>query len=228
MAVFLKAREGFLGGDIDWNTHKFKAILCDMDLAGPSAGVWVVGGATNAGTVVTLTLPSGHGFTSGQTIEVFGVGGITNVNGVWTVTSTTATTVVFSVTTTPTGTYTASTGHVANLSLTYLSEFIGASGRRAYGPTAVGAGAGMTSMTITNGTADAADITFSAVPGPNSVEAILVVQTATTTGASDAADTAQRLIWLNTSATPGTSGLPVTPNGGDINITWNASGLFAI
>jgi uncharacterized protein YigE (DUF2233 family) len=26
----------------------------------------------------------------------------------------------------------------------------------------------------------------------------------------------------------GVTGLPVTPNGGNINVTWNASGIFAL
>jgi hypothetical protein len=221
MGVFLKAREGFLGGDIDWNTNKLKAILVDMnDAPAASPGSWVISNVTYSGTTVTVTLPAGHGITSTQTVEVFGVNGVTNVNGIWTVTGVTATTIVFTVTTTPTGTYT-SGGWVANLSLTFLSEFVGTGGRVATSPT-------LTSPTIVNGVADVDNTTFTAVPGPDPVEAILIVQAALTTGAGDAADTAQRLIWLNTPATSGTSGLPVTPNGGDIVVTWNAQGLFAI
>lgn len=73
------------------------------------------------------------------------------------------------------------------------------------------------SKTFTNGTFDAADATFSAVTG-NTVEAIvLFVDTGNT--ATDA------LICYIDSAT---SGLPVTPNGGDITVAWNASGIFSL
>ena len=67
------------------------------------------------------------------------------------------------------------------------------------------------SKTTTLGTADAADITFTAVTGA-SVEAVVIVQD---TGVA----TADRLIaYIDTVA----SGLPVTPNGGDITVTWDA------
>lgn len=72
------------------------------------------------------------------------------------------------------------------------------------------------SKTFTNGTFDAADITFSAVTG-NTAEAI-VIFVDTGNAATDA------LICYVDSA----SGLPVTPNGGDINVTWSASGIFTL
>jgi hypothetical protein len=74
------------------------------------------------------------------------------------------------------------------------------------------------SKTFTNGVLDGADVTFSAVTG-NSVEAIvLFVKNA-------GANTTWRLVeYVDTSVT----GLPVTPNGGDIGITWNASGIHAL
>lgn len=77
--------------------------------------------------------------------------------------------------------------------------------------------AALANKTITNGTFDADNITFSAVTG-NTVEAIvLFVDT------GDAATDA--LICYIDSAT---SGLPVTPNGGDIVISWSASGIFTL
>lgn len=73
------------------------------------------------------------------------------------------------------------------------------------------------SKTFTNGTFDAADITFSAVTG-NTVEAIVIFKDTGTT-------TTDALIAYIDSAS---SGLPVTPNGGDITVTWNASGIFSL
>jgi hypothetical protein len=73
------------------------------------------------------------------------------------------------------------------------------------------------SKTFTNGTFDGADVTFTAVTG-SSVEALIIF---IDTGNSA---TSPLVAFIDTSVT----GLPVTPNGGDINITWNASGIFAL
>jgi len=73
------------------------------------------------------------------------------------------------------------------------------------------------SKTFTNGVFDGADVTFTAVTG-NSVEAlILYIDTGTSS-------TSPLVAYIDTSVT----GLPVTPNGGDITITWNGSGIFAL
>lgn len=74
----------------------------------------------------------------------------------------------------------------------------------------------LASKTVANGTFDAADITFSSVTG-NTVEAIIVYKDTGSAGTSP-------LIAYIDSGT----GLPVTPNGGDINVTWNASGIFSL
>ena len=72
--------------------------------------------------------------------------------------------------------------------------------------------------TYTNGVFDGADVTFPSVTG-NSVEAlILYIKNA-------GANTTWRLVaYIDTSVT----GLPVTPNGGNISTTWNASGIFSV
>jgi len=73
------------------------------------------------------------------------------------------------------------------------------------------------SKTFTNGVFDGSDVTFTAVTG-SSVEAlILYIDTGS-------AATSPLVAYIDTSVT----GLPVTPNGGDITITWNASGIFAL
>lgn len=73
------------------------------------------------------------------------------------------------------------------------------------------------SKTFTNGLFDGADVTFSAVSG-NTVEAIVIYE--------DTGDSAtSHLIAYIDSAS---AGLPATPNGGDISITWNASGIFQL
>lgn len=71
--------------------------------------------------------------------------------------------------------------------------------------------------TITNGLFDGDDVTYTSVTG-NSVEALIIyVDTGT-------ASTSPLVAYIDTSVT----GLPVTPNGGNISITWNASGIFQL
>lgn len=71
--------------------------------------------------------------------------------------------------------------------------------------------------TVTNGLFDGDNVTFTAVTG-NSAEALLIY---IDTGS---AATSRLVAWIDT----GVTGLPVTPNGGDITITWNASGIVQL
>ena len=72
--------------------------------------------------------------------------------------------------------------------------------------------------TQVNGTFDGTDLTYTAVTGA-SVEAIVLYRK------NAGANTTWPLIaYIDT----GVTGLPVTPNGGNITITWNASGIFTI
>lgn len=66
------------------------------------------------------------------------------------------------------------------------------------------------SKTVTAGVADAADVTFTAVTGA-SVEAIVLYKH---TGTES---TSRLICYIDTAS----SGLPVTPNGGDITIQWD-------
>lgn len=82
----------------------------------------------------------------------------------------------------------------------------------------VGTDQEITTKTISNGTFDGDNVTYTAVSG-NSCEAIVLYRK------NAGANTTWRLIaYIDTSVT----GLPVTPNGGDITITWNASGIFTL
>jgi len=75
----------------------------------------------------------------------------------------------------------------------------------------------LTTPTVTNGTFDADSATFTAVSGSQSNALVLFVQT------GDPA-TSRLIAYIDTSVT----GLPVTPNGGDITVNWDASGIFTI
>jgi len=70
----------------------------------------------------------------------------------------------------------------------------------------------------TNGVLDGANLTYTAVSGATVEALVLYVKNA-------GANTTWRLFaYIDTSVT----GLPVTPNGGDITVTWNASGIVGL
>lgn len=80
--------------------------------------------------------------------------------------------------------------------------------------------ASLTSPTLTDGVLDAAD-QAPAFTGPNDSGAAdyLVLAEASDTDAND-----ELLIYIDTAA----SGLPVSPNGGNLNLTFNASGIATV
>jgi hypothetical protein len=71
--------------------------------------------------------------------------------------------------------------------------------------------------TVTNGLFDGDNVSFPSVTGA-SIEALLIY---IDTGS---AATSRLVAWIDTSVT----GLPVTPNGGNIDIAWNAAGIFQL
>lgn len=76
----------------------------------------------------------------------------------------------------------------------------------------------ITTPTCANGTFDGDNVTYTAVTG-DPVEALIIYRH------NAGANTTWPLVaYIDTSVT----GLPVTPNGGDITITWNASGIFTL
>ncbi|MDZ7919983.1 hypothetical protein [Rhodoferax sp.] len=100
-----------------------------------------------------------------------------------------------------TGTYTYSAAHEFQSSLTGV----------------IGTPQTLASKTYVNGTFDAADVTVPAVTGSTAEAIVIYIDTGTPA-------TSRLVLYLDTSVT----GLPVTPNGGDINIAWNASGIFRL
>lgn len=67
----------------------------------------------------------------------------------------------------------------------------------------------LTSKTTSGGAADAADVTFTSVTGP-SIEAIVIYMDTGTEA------TSPLIAFIDTA-----TGLPITPNGGDIIVTWD-------
>jgi hypothetical protein len=84
----------------------------------------------------------------------------------------------------------------------------------------IGTPATLASKTVTNGVFDAADVTFTSVTSTATVTRLIIYKEGTNAASSP-------LIAFLDSAT---SGLPVTPNGGDITISWDngASKIFAL
>lgn len=87
----------------------------------------------------------------------------------------------------------------------YSSASVGAVGT----PTTVG------SKTFVGGLLDGADVSFTGVTGDPCEALILFLDTGTPT-------TSRLVAYFDT----GVTGLPVTPNGGNISITWNAAGII--
>jgi len=81
----------------------------------------------------------------------------------------------------------------------------------------VGTAQTLASKTYTNGYFDAGDAVFSAVSGATVEALIIYIDTGTPS-------TSRLVAYLDT----GFTGLPVTPNGGDITVQWDAAGIFRI
>ena len=100
------------------------------------------------------------------------------------------------------GTYTYSTAHQFYSSLSGV----------------IGTDQEILTKTQVTGIFDGTDVVFSAVTGA-SIEALVLYRK------NAGANTTWPLIAI---IDTGVTGLPVTPNGGSITITWNASGIFAL
>ena len=73
------------------------------------------------------------------------------------------------------------------------------------------------SKSVTGGVFDGADVTYTSVTGAECEALVIYIDTGNT-------GTSRLVAYIDTSV----SGLPVTPNGGDISVQWNASGIFAL
>lgn len=71
--------------------------------------------------------------------------------------------------------------------------------------------------TYTDGVFDGDNLTYTAVSGASAEAIVIYIDTGT-------AGTSRLVAYFDS----GFTGLPVTPNGGDITVTWNAGGIFAM
>ena len=81
----------------------------------------------------------------------------------------------------------------------------------------VAVSAALTNTTVVAGLFDADDTVFTAVTGDVSEALIIYVHTGVE-------GTSRLVAFLDT----GITGIPVTPNGADIDVVWNASGIFQL
>jgi len=210
--------EQFLSGGINIPSDNIKLQL--VRLASISA-VKAITNATNATPIVVTC--TGHGLSSGDLVSQVAVGGNANANGRFAVTVSDANTYSLQDITTGaniagSGAYT-SGGLMVPLSLTSLDNVndITAAAR----PAAGGTSANLSSKSVTNGVFDAADVTLTGVTAPSggaTCDAIMIYKDTGTESTSP--------IFLLLDQNGGT-GLPVTPNGGDIAIAFS-NGTYKI
>lgn len=82
----------------------------------------------------------------------------------------------------------------------------------------VATSANLSSKTVTDGAFDSADVTLSSVSGDQSEQLVLYK-------ASGVESTSYLFCRMDSA---NVTGLPVTPNGGDITVTWDATGIFSL
>ena len=100
-----------------------------------------------------------------------------------------------------TGTYTYSAAHE------FLSSLTGV----------VGTAQTLGTKTYVSGTFDADNVTYTSVSGATVEALVIYIDTGV-------AGTSRLVAYIDT----GQTGLPVTPNGGNITITWDAAGIFTL
>lgn len=220
MGYFAKGRQARADGLIAWNTNRLLAYLLDVDDLGPQAGSWRVQTASIAGSTVTITTQQVHGLTTNDEVEIWGLTGTANTSGIYSVTVTGTTSFTYTASS-PTGTHTAGTGYIVNLTApTFLSN-INVTGTADVAKVAIPT----TGRSTTNGYIDAPDVSWTSVTG-DVVEMMAIVKAADTdVSTNDNDETVQRLILCQTPATAGLSGLPQTPQNGNINLNFSSQGI---
>lgn len=192
-----------LKAEIDVTTVTIKAVLIDVDDVGMS-----VTGATNTNPI-EITTASAHGLTTGNRVSISGVGGNTAANKAWrvTVVDTTHFTLDGS---TGSGPY-SSGGFGIDLSNHQFYSDIAVAGRVSEITVA--------NVTVSEGATifmDADDLTFVGVEG-DTCEAVLLYY-------SSGVEVTSTLICILDENT--VSGIPVTPGGGNIDVTFHANGII--
>jgi hypothetical protein len=198
-AVLSKSAESLLSGQIDLLTDDVKVSLVDLDTHGEA-----VVGATNA-TPIVMDVP-GHGLSNGDRVLITGVQGNTAANGVFFVSGVAGDN--FSLlnaagqSVAGNGAYTSGGVIISLENDEFFSDLTGV----------IGSSSNLSGKTVTRGVFDANDLVILSVSGAT-VECLYV--------------------WVDT-GNPATSPLvglvtgTVTPDGNNVAVTFNASGILAI
>lgn len=101
-------------------------------------------------------------------------------------------------------------GYAFNPAHKFMADVIGAGG-------VIVASVQLAGITTAAGVLDATDATFAGVPNGAQIADLVLYQASAPAGGADVVPGAQRLVAFIDSAT----GLPVTPNGGDIAVGWD-------
>ena len=86
--------------------------------------------------------------------------------------------------------------------------------------------AALTSIDVTDGVFDAADVTFTTPATDSNDHSLLIFQSSAVGGGSDVAASSQRVIaWIDSG-----TGIPIKPAGGDITVVWDngANKIFSL
>lgn len=208
-ATLVRARKKLLDADIDLLVNTIKFLLYDVqDLTQAKA----ITAASNA-TPIVVTANS-HGFSNGDFVDNHGVGGNTAANGHFKVANVAANT--YELTHPVTGANIAGNGAYTSGGFGIGLEVIEFVADLAAGGIVARSGA-LGSKVTTRGIFDAADPTFTAVSGD--VSEILFLYR------DSGVDATSEVIAIVSSFT---SGMPVTPNGGDILLQLAAAGILQL
>jgi hypothetical protein len=192
-ALYDKAKRRFLGptaGQINWSNDTIKAVLVTSQY-----GLTIVSASNSNPIIVQTSTP--HGLVNNDRVSISGVAGNTAANGVWNVSSLGATT--FSIPAVGTGT--SSAGRVIKVSSDeFLSDITA--------PARLSVCDEFTSKSVINGVADADDIVFAGVTGSPAVAVVIFKDTGVP-------ETSPLIAYID-----GATGLPVSPDGGDVRISW--------
>lgn len=180
-SLFPLARQKFLGATIDWDGQTFSVVLADLTPTISDVGIRQITSSTNA-TPIVVTTAVAHGFTTGDFVYVDGIATGTSGNGIWAITAASGS--VFSLTDPITGSNAVgngvgSGGYCVNLGPSTSGDFYDD-----FDASIIGSKVNLTSPTIVNGVADAADPTFTAVSG-NQCEAIFIIRDTGTNSTSE-------------------------------------------
>lgn len=111
-------------------------------------------------------------------------------------------------------------GYTYSSSHEFVSDVTGAGG------TLHATSSALSSIAVTNGVFDAANVTFTTPSTDTNQHSLLIFQSSAVGGGSDVAASSQRVIaWIDTG-----TGVPIVPAGGDITVQWDdgANKIFSL